>query len=325
MSRYPIRTKALGTTKSSSNPTLFIYPLEGKPDPTKSEITFTKHDEDKISPPKYLNDTVVSFFMQYYLDNKVDPHIKECVYVFNSFFFAKIKCLKVQQNEKGFKCASKWIKGVDIFDKDFLIMPVCEKEHWVLVIICYPSKTPSIKSQLISDEELYEPAVLVLNSSPGCAPAVKKVLQLFLKHQWLLERRSERTFSINNAKKTGIRLIFPKLPLQGNNYNCGVFILNYFYCFLKDPRAAYLRMYRKRDMRDWFKENDINISSQRRKMKELVNIQKTLWQKSNNDLKHTASDSQEVYLELSRSSSSSVDELVASARPHVNTSVIEIQ
>uniref|UniRef100_A0A915K4R2 Ubiquitin-like protease family profile domain-containing protein n=1 Tax=Romanomermis culicivorax TaxID=13658 RepID=A0A915K4R2_ROMCU len=32
-----------------------------------------------------------------------------------------------------------WTKNVNIFDKDFIIIPINENSHWYLAIICYPA------------------------------------------------------------------------------------------------------------------------------------------------------------------------------------------
>lgn len=31
-----------------------------------------------------------------------------------------------------------WTKNVNIFEKDYLIIPINEKSHWFLAIICFP-------------------------------------------------------------------------------------------------------------------------------------------------------------------------------------------
>ena len=40
--------------------------------------------------------------------------------------------------ERRYRRVKKWTKEVNIFDKDFLIVPINKKYHWYLAIICYP-------------------------------------------------------------------------------------------------------------------------------------------------------------------------------------------
>lgn len=305
-----IKGNGKGKGKQNSNATIFEYPPDGvgPSDSAKSIITFTEHDERKIKAPAYLNDTNISFFMQYHLDNHVEPEVKNKIYIFNSFFFAKINSLKSKQKNNSekisYKCASRWLSGVKIFDKDFLIMPVCEKKHWVLVIIAYPGRVPKNERFSIADDKLFEPAVFVLNSWPGTAPSVKKVLNQFLAYQWNVEKKSDRRFPIESAKNNGIRLLFPKLPQQENSYNCGVYILNYLYCFLKSPRESYIRMFRKRDMSAWFLVNGIDIRKERARMREIIESQKQIWNKSETKAKRRIEE-QEIVLDSSSESNSS--------------------
>lgn len=314
MSRYETRSQSKTNIpgKVHVNPVLFEYPSNGEIDAARGTITFTKYDLGQMRSPMYLNDTVISFFIQYYLDKNVDQKIKDKLYVFNNFFYSKIKSIKAKQNggSISYACVSRWLKGVEIFNKDFLIMPVCEHDHWYLVVVCYPSRVShGRKYVFIEDKDLYEPAVIVLNSSRHTfAPKVKKPLSQFLRYQWKMEKGSERSFPINNAKKNGIRLIFPDVPQQRNNYNCGVYILNYFYCFLKDPRKAYVKMLRGRDLKKWFEEHDINVFRERARMNEIVATQARLWRSLNTTGSRVKQESQDVHIDsISNSSSSSVD------------------
>lgn len=309
--------------KADTNPVLFEYP----PDRSEVEsngnvIIFTRHDYQSLQSPNFLNDTIISFFMQFHLDHQVDCNLKQRIHLFNSFFFAKINSIRRNKDVKdmSFAHASRWIKRVNIFDKDFLIMPVCENDHWILIIVCYPANTPKSKSNQIPDDELYEPAVMVLNSCHGLAPAIKKSLSQFLRFQWHRERSEERSFNIQ-ATKTGIKLILPELPQQKNNYDCGVYILGYFYSFLKNPRKAYIKMFRKQSLKSWFADNHIDISRERRKMKTVIEGQISSWKNAQNSKPSNGTDSQEIHIG-SPTSNSSFDQ--AEDVIDVNSSVIVI-
>lgn len=41
--------------------------------------------------------------------------------------------------EKRHARVSKWTKNVNLFDKDFVIIPINENCHWFLAIICFPN------------------------------------------------------------------------------------------------------------------------------------------------------------------------------------------
>jgi len=65
--------------------------------------------------------------------------------LFNSHFFKKwigFKQLKGEDtlgfNLSRYTVVKKWTKKVDIFAKDFLVIPVNYKLHWSLAIVCSP-------------------------------------------------------------------------------------------------------------------------------------------------------------------------------------------
>lgn len=263
--------------------TLFEYPpRKSDQESSRSLIIFTQHDYKQLQSPKFLNDTIVTFFMQYHLDLRVDPAVTARVHIFNSFFFTKIKSLGRKKNGKSiaYDCVSRWYKGIKIFSKDFLVMPVYDDGHWLLIIICYPANLPRRDGHKIPDEELFEPSILVLNSCAGLAPTMKRALGQFLKWQWRQEHGTPRNFTINQTKNNGIRLVFADVPQQRDNYNCGVYLLGNFYSFIKNPRQAYIYMFRNRNLKDWFLENDIDISRERTRMVNIARHQSLSWTKS---------------------------------------------
>ncbi len=38
----------------------------------------------------------------------------------------------------GYDSVRSWTRNTNIFDKDFIVIPICENMHWFLAIICYP-------------------------------------------------------------------------------------------------------------------------------------------------------------------------------------------
>lgn len=54
---------------------------------------------------------------------------------------------------------------MDIFEKDFLIIPVNKNYHWFLAIICYPKDVPE-------DDEIQP--ITVIKTSPAREKIVKK-------------------------------------------------------------------------------------------------------------------------------------------------------
>lgn len=85
----------------------------------------------------------------------MDPKLQDKIHVFSSFFYRRLSSAKLSLTpsndgtKTGFDLIKSWTRKVNLFEKDFLIVPICENLHWFLSIICYPSK---MLAELIEDK-----------------------------------------------------------------------------------------------------------------------------------------------------------------------------
>lgn len=59
---------------------------------------------------------------------------------------------------------SGWTKNVNIFENDFIVVPINEQSHWFLAIICFPNLT--------------EPRTMDTDQPIKLVPAVKRTSKL---------------------------------------------------------------------------------------------------------------------------------------------------
>ena len=95
-------------------------------------IGFTTTDVDSLNEGSFLNDTIVDFYC-HWIEGRLSFEMKERVHLFSSFLYAKLLSESKNAQDDGI---AKWTKDVDIFKKDFLFFPVCEKLHWLVSVIC---------------------------------------------------------------------------------------------------------------------------------------------------------------------------------------------
>ncbi|KAK5058794.1 hypothetical protein LTR84_011058 [Exophiala bonariae] len=107
------------------------------PKPGKRSATVPFEDLDRLGEDEFLNDNLISFFMQY-LETFMEQHNPELhkrTHFFNTYFFERLT-----QNAKArsidFAAVSRWTKAINIFNRDFVVVPVNENLHWYLAIIC---------------------------------------------------------------------------------------------------------------------------------------------------------------------------------------------
>lgn len=127
------------------------YPPEG----TKGSMFIKSSDLLTLDSDTFLNDTVIDFYMSYLQNTELPKELAKKVFVFNTFFYStlnKTQSKNLSPEERKLSSAKRrhgnvkrWTKGVDLFSKDFIVIPICQNSHWFLVIVCYPWVVPKVR------------------------------------------------------------------------------------------------------------------------------------------------------------------------------------
>ncbi|CAJ0553616.1 Ff.00g121280.m01.CDS01 [Fusarium sp. VM40] len=106
-----------------------VYPPTGK-----NRATVDKDDIQRLDEGEFLNDNLISFYLRYLQVQleKERPEILEKVYIFNTFFFEKLRSNRTKINYEGVKA---WTARVDLLSYEYIVVPVNENAHWYLAII----------------------------------------------------------------------------------------------------------------------------------------------------------------------------------------------
>lgn len=94
-----------------------------------------KGDVERLDEGQLLNDEIISFYLKYLhkqLEDR-DEQLANKVYLFNSFFWEKLKPRRGTVNYEGVK---NWTAKVDLLSFDYIIVPINEHAHWYVAIIC---------------------------------------------------------------------------------------------------------------------------------------------------------------------------------------------
>nr|XP_056712285.1 sentrin-specific protease 6 [Euleptes europaea] len=131
--------------------TVFIGPIEKlivyPPPPAKGGISVTNEDLHCLNEGEFLNDVIIDFYLKYLVLEKLKKEDADRIHVFSSFFYKRLNQrerrnlhetskLTIQQKRHG--RVKTWTRHVDIFEKDFIFVPLNEAAHWFLAVICYP-------------------------------------------------------------------------------------------------------------------------------------------------------------------------------------------
>ncbi|KAM3602237.1 uncharacterized protein V6R79_000404 [Siganus canaliculatus] len=122
---------------------LMVYP----PPPAKGGITVTNEDLHCLNDGEFLNDVIIDFYLKYLVLEKLKKDDAQRIHVFSSFFYKRLNQrerrnvpdttnLPIQKRKHN--RVKTWTRHVDLFQKDFIFVPINESAHWYLAVICFP-------------------------------------------------------------------------------------------------------------------------------------------------------------------------------------------
>ncbi|KAK3041778.1 hypothetical protein RJ639_000294 [Escallonia herrerae] len=246
---------------------MVYYP--SREDPESVEICYS--DLKCLAPEGYLSSTIMNFYIRYLQQPRPPRDRARCDYhFFNTYFYKKLKEAVLKErgdNEALFVKFRRWWKGVNIFEKAYIFLPIHEQLHWSLVIICIPDK-----------EDESGPIVLHLDSlGYHSSRSVFDSVKSFLKEEWnYLNNQGEAPFELpiaNKIWKNLPRRIDEKkimVPQQKNEYDCGLFVLFFMERFIEDAPERLKKMGLDMFGKQWFKPEE--ASDLRRKIRDILMI-----------------------------------------------------
>ncbi|KAF1830194.1 hypothetical protein BDW02DRAFT_573289 [Decorospora gaudefroyi] len=90
-------------------------------------------DLPRLDEDECLNDSLIDFYMIYLSKKLQVPSDK--VYFFNSFFFTRLT-ENSGRKSMNYKAVERWTSKIDVFNYDYIVVPINEQYHWYLAIIC---------------------------------------------------------------------------------------------------------------------------------------------------------------------------------------------
>ena len=195
-------------------------------------------------------------YIHRYLLHQLAPKIHEKVHVFNSFFYQRLSSAKLtnptdlNDEKTGFQLVKSWTRSVNLFEKDFIVIPINENLHWFLAIICNPNciLNDSEEEILVDVDGEDSQATNIVDLSSDCrgdeafcdilifdslglttrckSTAVINRLRTYLQ----LEAQDKLNSSSSKSKCYGHVV---KVPKQLNYTDCGCFVLQFVEEFFK--------------------------------------------------------------------------------------------
>ncbi|XP_044102915.1 sentrin-specific protease 6 isoform X4 [Neovison vison] len=192
--------------ETGENHTIFMGPVEKlivyPPPPAKGGISVTNEDLHCLSEGEFLNDVIIDFYLKYLVLEKLKKEEADRIHIFSSFFYKRLNQrerrnlhettnLSIQQKRHG--RVKTWTRHVDIFEKDFIFVPLNEAAHWFLAVVCFPGlekpkyepnphyheNTVMQKCSTVEDSCISSPSASEMDScsqNSSVKPVIKKML-----------------------------------------------------------------------------------------------------------------------------------------------------
>lgn len=146
-------------------------------------VSVTNEDYNCLEAEQFLNDVIIDFYLKWLQTEKFASieQMRARTHIFTTYFYKRLttrpsnsKANPVEDNpnltaaEKRYERVKKWTKKVNIFDKDFIVVPINEHAHWFVCVICFPGQQGCVRAD---DGSACEPAA---SSRPQGARARKR-------------------------------------------------------------------------------------------------------------------------------------------------------
>ncbi|KAK8924116.1 putative ubiquitin-like-specific protease 2B [Platanthera zijinensis] len=188
--------------------------------------------------------TRMSFSKRYfteYLQVKVQPMEKLRFHFFNCFFFRKLADLdkdpeSISEGRAAYQRVRKWTRKLNIFEKDYLFIPVNFSLHWSLLVICHPGEIITFEDDDLMNSPKV-PCILHMDSLKGNHKGLGDLIRSYLLEEWK-GRHSECSDDVT-SRFSNLRFVHLELPQQENSSDCGLFLLHYVELFLEEAPLAF--------------------------------------------------------------------------------------
>lgn len=229
------------------------YPERDHPE----SVEICLSDMECLAPFSYLSSAIMNFYIQYiqrseflYTECKNDYHF------FNTFFYSKLEeaseeALDSQSKQEvgnSFAKLRRWFKGVNIFEKAYIFLPIHACQHWSLAIISIPARE-------------YEAGPIILHLDSLGLHASQTIfvnIRSYLIAEWEYLNQSEVPVQVPIAEKIWKELPHKiqekqiQVPQQQNDYDCGLFVLFFMERFIEEAPPRLRETDLDRFGRKWF-------------------------------------------------------------------------
>lgn len=227
-------------------------------------IKISAKDIDALQPGELLNDNIICFYLKYIRNELVSSEKRNSYFFFDTFFYSSltkgVRSAKdrYKQLAENYEVVQRRTRKVDLFSKDYIVVPICEAQHWYVAIITYPRAAILTKESADVENKLKNSEVSLQRGNPQLLPRgvckahivildsfvdynetkcflVMGSLLKYLECEYNARRRPSASQNEYFDRRRFDMLCPRGIPQQKNVYDCGIYMLKYLEYFLVKP------------------------------------------------------------------------------------------
>nr|XP_042117534.1 sentrin-specific protease 2-like [Peromyscus maniculatus bairdii] len=162
------------------------------------KLHITRGDIHTLENGEWLNDEVINFYMNLLVERN-NKKGYPALHVFNTFFYPKLK-------HGGYCSVKRWTRGIKLFEKEIILVPIHQKVHWSLIVI-----------------DLRKQSIIYLDSMGQTGQSICETIFEYLQN----ESKTRRNVELDPLEWKRYSMTSKEIPQQLNGSDCGIFTCQY--------------------------------------------------------------------------------------------------
>lgn len=99
-------------------------------------IVIYKGDLKRLADGEYWNDALIDLMLRYTVMEKLGEEKRKKVHAFSCLLYTKL--VEERRHDLAHALVARWTKIVDLFDQEFVLIPLNHVNHWSLLVVIRP-------------------------------------------------------------------------------------------------------------------------------------------------------------------------------------------
>ncbi|EDL14432.1 mCG147490 [Mus musculus] len=177
---------------------------------SRFKLLITRGDIQTLKNGQWLNDEVINFYMNLLVERNENQGYP-ALHVFSTFFYPKLK-------HSGYSSVKRWTRGINLFEKELILVPIHQRLHWSLVVI-----------------DLRKQSIAYFDSMGQTGKSICETIFQYLQN----ESKTRRNIELDPLEWKQYSMASEEIPLQMNGSDCGMFTCKYADYIARDQPVTF--------------------------------------------------------------------------------------